>query len=67
MVVRETPSGAVNGSNTTFTLANTPNPPGTEQLLLNGLLLESGAGNDYTISGTTITMLNGRRSGTGLK
>lgn len=62
-VVRETPSGSVNGSNTTFTLAYTP-IPGTEQVYLNGLLQEPGAGNDYTISGATITYLTAP-SGTG--
>jgi hypothetical protein len=55
-VTRETPSGTINGVNTTFTLANTP-IVNTEQVFLNGLLLEPGAGNDYTISGATITML----------
>jgi phage-related tail fiber protein len=55
-VVRETPSGTVNGSNTTFTLANTPTA-GTEEVFLNGLLQDPGAGNDYTISGATITYL----------
>jgi hypothetical protein len=55
-VTRETPTGTINGVNTTFTLANTP-IVNTEQLFLNGLLLEPGAGNDYTISGATITML----------
>jgi hypothetical protein len=55
-VVRETPTGAVNGVNTTFTLANTP-VAGTEQVFLNGILQEPGAGNDYTISGLTITYL----------
>lgn len=55
-VTRETPSGTINGSNATFTLANTP-VAGTEQVFLNGILLEPGAGNDYTISGATITML----------
>lgn len=52
-VTRETPSGTVNGSNTAFTLANTPTA-GTELLWLNGLLQEP-AGQDYTISGTGIT------------
>lgn len=56
-VVRETPSGTINGSNATFTLANTP-VSGTEEVYLNGLLQDPGAGNDYTISGATITMLN---------
>lgn len=55
-ITRETPTGAVNGSNTTFALANTP-VAGTEQVYLNGILQEPGAGNDYTISGATITYL----------
>jgi len=55
-IIRETPGGLVNGSNVTFTLLNAPNPVGSETLFLNGLLQEPGAGNDYTISGATITM-----------
>lgn len=54
-VDKEVPSGSINGSNTAFTLANTPTS-GSEHVYLNGLLQESGAGNDYTISGTSITM-----------
>lgn len=61
-VVRETPSGSVNGSNTAFTLANTP-VNGTEQVFLNGLLQEPGSGNDYTISGENITMLSAPTTG----
>jgi phage-related tail fiber protein len=53
---RETPAGALNGVITTFTLANTP-VVGSEEVFLNGLLQEPGAGNDYTISGATITYL----------
>lgn len=53
-IVREPPSGSINGVNTTFTLANTP-VAGTEQVFLNGLLQEPGGSNDYTISGDTIT------------
>jgi hypothetical protein len=56
IVIRETPAGTINGVNVTFTLAATP-VAGTEQIFLNGILQESGAGNDYTISGATITML----------
>jgi hypothetical protein len=56
-VTRETPTGTVNGVNATFTLANTP-IANTESVFLNGLLQEPGAGNDYTISTNTITMLN---------
>lgn len=54
-VTRETPSGSINGSNTAFTLANTP-VSGSEEVFLNGQLLEPGGGNDYTISGANITM-----------
>lgn len=61
-VVRETPSGTINGSNTSFTLANTP-VSGTESVFLNGILQDAGAGNDYTISGTTITMLSAPLTG----
>lgn len=53
VVTRETPAGTINGSNTAFTLANTP-LAGTEHVYLNGLLQEPG-GEDYTISGTSIT------------
>lgn len=53
-VTRETPSGAINWSNTSFTLANTP-IAGTETVYLNGL--EQNVTTDYTISGSTITYL----------
>jgi hypothetical protein len=53
-VIEETPSGSVNGSNTTFTLANTPTT-GTLQVYLNGLRQKSGAGNDYTLSTNVIS------------
>ncbi len=55
-VTGETPGGLVNGANTTYTLANTP-VAGSQEVYLNGILLDPGAGNDYTISGLTITML----------
>jgi hypothetical protein len=53
--IRETPAGSINGANATFTLAATP-VVGSEQVFLNGVLQNEGAGNDYTISGATITM-----------
>ena len=56
-VVREIPSGAVNGTNTAFTLASAP-VAGSEQVFLNGILQDPGSGNDYTISAATITMLS---------
>ena len=61
-VDKETPSGSVNGSNTSFSLANTPTS-GTEHVYLNGILQESGSGNDYTISSATITMLTAPLTG----
>lgn len=50
----ETPSGTIDGTNLTFTLANTP-ISGSVKLYLRGLRLKRG--DDYTISGTTITMI----------
>lgn len=65
-ITRETPAGVVNGSNPTFTLANTPTA-GTEEVFLNGLMQEPGAGNDYTISAAVITFLAGAIPLTGWK
>lgn len=59
---KEIPTGLINGSNVTFTLANTP-VSGSEHVYRNGLLQESGAGNDYTISGATITFLTAPLTG----
>lgn len=50
-ICRESPTRV---SSTVYTLANTPNP-NTDQVFLNGVLQNAGAGNDYTVSGTTIT------------
>lgn len=66
MVNNETPSGTINGSNTAFSLANTPQVSSLE-LFLNGQLLEPGAGNDYTVSGAAITMLFAPLSGDKLR
>jgi hypothetical protein len=51
----EVPTGAINGSNVTFTLAFTPSPAASLILVLNGVIQHQGAGKDYTISGNTIT------------
>ena len=59
---REVPTGTINGSNTAFTLANTP-VAGSETLYLNGVVQNSGAGNDYTISGAAITYLTAPSTG----
>ena len=53
-IVREVPSGTIDGVNAAFTLAATPES-GKEEVYLNGILQNEGAGNDYTISGATIT------------
>ncbi len=65
-VDKEIPSGSINGSNTVFTLANTP-IAGSEHVHVNGILVESGAGNDYTISGASITMLYALATGEKLR
>jgi hypothetical protein len=54
MVNREVPTGVIDGTNAVFTLAHTPEP-GTEMVFMNGLVQQAGAGDDYTISGPTIT------------
>lgn len=61
----ETPSGSINGSNTSFTLANTPTS-GTLKLFLNGVRLVVGAGNDYTLTGAAISMTTAPVSGDSL-
>lgn len=52
----EWPPEAINGVNDTFSLINTPITNSLE-LFLNGILINEGSGNDFTLSGTTITML----------
>jgi hypothetical protein len=61
-VIAEVPSGAINGSNTAFTIANAF-VSGKLVVYLNGLRQEVGAGNDYTVSGTTITFLSAPLTG----
>ncbi len=62
-VNNEIPSGTINGTNVTFTLANTP-IAGTLKLRLNGMWLQSGV--DYTLAGTTITFINPPETGSNL-
>ena len=56
--VREVPTGTPNGVLTTFTLANTP-ASGSEMVFVNGILMNVGATNDYTIATNTITFNSG--------
>lgn len=60
----ETPSGTINGSNDTFTVANTPNPAASVQLFKNGQLMIAG-GADFTLSTATITFVAGAIPQTG--
>jgi hypothetical protein len=48
----EVPSGAVDGVNAAFTLANLPSPPTSLAVYRNGLLMQTGA--DYSLNGQTI-------------
>ncbi len=53
----ETPAGTINGTNKVFTLAESPDPDLSLRLYLNGSY-QSPAGEDYTLSGITITFVN---------
>ena len=57
----EIPTGTVDGSNTSFTLADTP-ISGSLLLFRDGQLLKGG-GDDYSLSGTTITMTTAPSTG----
>ncbi len=61
----ETPSGTIDGVNTVFTLTKNLNPANSLLLFLNGLKLREGAGNDYVLSGKTITFEAGMIPATG--
>ena len=50
----EVPAGTVNGSNTVFTLSNTPSPASSLQLFRNGVFLKAGL--DFTLAGNTLQM-----------
>lgn len=52
----ELPSGTINGTNLTFTLAAAPSPAASLTLFKNGVLLTQGA--DYALSGATVTFAN---------
>ena len=60
--IEETPTGAINGSNKTFTLSDSPNPTTSLELEINGQAV-TGVG-VYSLSGDTITMVNAWRTGT---
>jgi hypothetical protein len=64
-VDNEVPTGTINGSNATFTLASTPSAGTNVKLYLNGTYMRQGASEDYQISGTTITFNAGQIPQTG--
>ena len=53
--VQQSLTGNINGSNTSFTLPDNPRS-GTVTLILNGLIMQEGDGNDFTLDGSTVTM-----------
>ena len=59
----EIPGGAIDGVNNTFTVSHVPRP-NSLLLFCNGLQ-QAPAGNDYTLSGFTITMTPGAIPRTG--
>lgn len=64
-VWNETPGGTVNGSNAAFTLAGGPSPSNSLLLFKNGMLQRAGSGNDFTLSGSTVTFEAGNIPATG--
>lgn len=52
---KETPSGTIDGVNTSFSLSLTPIENDSVDLFLDGLLMTESV--DYTLSGTSITMI----------
>ncbi len=52
----ELPSGAINGTNATFALAQSPSPASSLHLYLNGL--EQTSGVDFTMTGNTLTFVS---------
>jgi len=60
----EIPTGAINGSNKTFTLSDSPNPPEDAELEVNGQTVDYT--NAFTISGDTLTTVRAYPTGTTL-
>ena len=63
-VVQESPTGAINGSNTSFALSVSPNYSGSVFIYKNGLIQRLTT--DFTVSGVTITMIVAPASGSSL-
>lgn len=59
----EVPIGAINGSNSFFTLTGTPSPAASLAMFRNGVLQKQGL--DYSVSGNTVTFMSSSRPETG--
>lgn len=66
IVWMEEPTGLVDGINAVFGLGAVPNPLTALMFFVNGVLQKQGVGNDYLLSGSTITMAYATRSGSNL-
>lgn len=66
IVWNEIPSGSNNGVNLNFVLANTPSPTTALMLFVNGLKQREGAGSDFVLSGSTISLNYAIRSGSNI-
>jgi hypothetical protein len=64
-VAQETPSGAINSSNTSYSLSQAPITNASLRLFLDGLLLTYTV--DYTLSGSTINMVTAPTTGQSLR
>jgi len=62
-IFNETPTGALNGSNKTFSLAAAPINGTDLMLYLNGLYMASGSALDYTLTGTIVNFAEAPLSG----
>jgi hypothetical protein len=59
----ETPGGAINSVNNSFTLTQSPNPATSLSVFRSGVRLKPGT--DYTVSGSTLTFAAGHVPQTG--
>jgi hypothetical protein len=64
MIFGETPTGAINGTNDEFTLAEVPHQD-TIRVYLNGVRMREGGSNDYEVMADTIMFQSGQIPQTG--
>lgn len=63
LVLNEVPTGAIDGVNTTYTLAYEPSTTSSVMIWLNGQLMTQGADKDYNVVTQTVTMSFAPREG----